>query len=208
MNPGTKSTVSERRRSKIPQCSVNPSRMTDRKRDSVSILQGGESGLGRRRLFVPQNSRHTSKAHKIITIDPVSHQRSQPTTSAMMMQQPIGHDFPYYEHSTGSHSRPKSASIEITRPRGYDNSAALLDSSSAERMYDWATWRMYHRITTARRSRASVVPFNNGMAATSTSGNGKNKDQMNLLDDSSSSQTPSLASPDYELEGEVFDFEI
>ena len=25
-------------------------------------------------------------------------------------------------------------------------------------MYDWATWRMYHRITSARRARAAVVP--------------------------------------------------
>ena len=54
----------------------------------------------------------------------------------------------------------KSRSIQIKRTsrRGSDDFSSSSVSAAAEEMYDWATWRMYHRITTARRSKASVNP--------------------------------------------------
>jgi len=60
----------------------------------------------------------------------------------------------------------KSRSIQIKRSRrGSDEFASSSVSASAEQMYDWATWRMYHRITTARRNKSSVAPLSDGNAS-------------------------------------------
>jgi hypothetical protein len=61
-------------------------------------------------------------------------------------------------------TKPKSRSIKIKQPRRSYNKQNEEDQiystydESEQRMYDWATWRMYDRITTFRRSRAAVVP--------------------------------------------------
>lgn len=56
--------------------------------------------------------------------------------------------------------RPKSQSIKIKRSRDtMEDPYASSVCGSSERMYDWATWRMYHRITSARRSRGAVAPM-------------------------------------------------
>ena len=52
-------------------------------------------------------------------------------------------------------ARPKSESIAIKRSRVDEDS--FHSEHSTERMYDWATWRMYHRITNARRTRVASV---------------------------------------------------
>ena len=57
----------------------------------------------------------------------------------------------------------KSRSIQIKRNRrGSDEFPSSSVSASAEQMYDWATWRMYHRITTARRAKSSITPLPSG----------------------------------------------
>ena len=55
--------------------------------------------------------------------------------------------------------KSKSIQIKSNRRRGSDEFSSSSVSASAEQMYDWATWRMYHRITTARRTKASVKPL-------------------------------------------------
>lgn len=57
--------------------------------------------------------------------------------------------------------KARSRSIQIKRSRrGSDaDFSSSSVSASAEQMYDWATWRMYHRITTARRNKNSVAPL-------------------------------------------------
>ena len=53
-------------------------------------------------------------------------------------------------------SGPKSDNIAIKRSRRDMNS--LVDNSM-ERMYECATWRMYHRIISSRRAKPPVVPL-------------------------------------------------
>ena len=78
-------------------------------------------------------------------------------------------------------SRPRSRSIAIKNPRpssGYypGTSASQLelvaaeeDSVSNERMYDWATWRMYNRIVDHRRSQCISSSSQQQAAGTSRS---------------------------------------
>jgi hypothetical protein len=65
----------------------------------------------------------------------------------------------------------KSRSIQIRKSRrgSSDEFASSSVSSSAEQMYDWATWRMYHRITTARRNKAAMAPLHQEREDTSES---------------------------------------
>jgi hypothetical protein len=54
--------------------------------------------------------------------------------------------------------KPKSQSIAIKTPRCYEDCYG--SENSSEKIYDWATWRMYHRIMSSRKSRhTSVAPF-------------------------------------------------
>lgn len=193
------------RSSKIHQYGGNLSRTTEKKRDSGPNPNVPVDSSGRRSLFSPQNAKN-NQSHKIITIAQQLTDTSQPSTNTMTMQRAMNANFPPYEQPTQSASRPKSESINIKRLKGYDDSSHF--DNSAERMYDWATWRMYHRITTARRSRASVVPYgtNNIKAVTDTSAHCSNLTHES--DGHLSDRTPSLASLDYELEDEVFEIEI
>jgi hypothetical protein len=103
-------------------------------------------------------------------------------------------------------SRPKSSNINIKRSRNEDDSVS---DYSTERMYDWATWRMYHRITSARRSRTTVVPM-----APSYQYSTQSENRYDIYDDSlypntgldDSRRTKSLN--DLNLEGEVFVLDI
>mmetsp|Transcript_65437 Transcript_65437/g.77462 ORF Transcript_65437/g.77462 Transcript_65437/m.77462 type:complete len:145 (-) Transcript_65437:266-700(-) len=57
------------------------------------------------------------------------------------------------------HSK-KSSSVVCPAPKNPSNYWEYnMLSSRMERQYDCATWRMYHRITTARRKRATVAPY-------------------------------------------------
>jgi hypothetical protein len=62
-------------------------------------------------------------------------------------------------------SRPKSKAIAIKRNnRCPEECSASLSEASSERMYDWATWRMYNRIVDHRRNqrqsmRTSLPPL-------------------------------------------------
>jgi hypothetical protein len=53
----------------------------------------------------------------------------------------------------------KSRSINIKRsPDALDD---LSVSTNTEQIYEWATWRMHHRITSARQARSAVEPLRN-----------------------------------------------
>jgi hypothetical protein len=54
--------------------------------------------------------------------------------------------------------KPKSQSIAIKTPRCYEDYYG--SDNSSEKLYDWATWRMYNRIMSSRKCRhASVAPY-------------------------------------------------
>jgi hypothetical protein len=58
-----------------------------------------------------------------------------------------------------SYSRPRSRAIAIKRgDRCAEDLAASQTEESNERMYDWATWRMYNRIVDHRRNQNFGVP--------------------------------------------------
>jgi hypothetical protein len=103
-----------------------------------------------------------------LTTSEMNHLLNQQTTSTMATQASTMEPVPY-SHAPGidqhdgtwfsQHtSSSKSKSIKIKRDRGSDDFASSSVSASAMQMYDWATWRMYHRITSARRNRSAVVP--------------------------------------------------
>jgi hypothetical protein len=102
--------------------------------------------------------------------------------------------------------RTKSSNIHINRSRNEDDS---FSDYSTERMYDWATWRMYHRITSARRSRRTVAPM-----APSHQYFTQSENRYDIHDDSvypitgldDTRRTKSLN--DLNLEGEVFVLDI
>jgi hypothetical protein len=99
------------------------------------------------------------------------HLLNQQTTSTMATQASTMPHAPH-SHAPGIHQQhgdtsfaqqaspsKRSKSIKIKRGRGSDDFASSSVSASAEQMYDWATWRMYHRITSARRNRSAVMPL-------------------------------------------------
>lgn len=113
-----------------------------------------------------------------------------------------------YIASSGS----KSANIAIKRSRQDINS--IVDSSM-ERMYECATWRMYHRITSSRRAKTSVVnldrndkhsnPTENQFDfGTSLMDEPLQMDANQRLDDYAQPKSPS----DFNLDGEVFTLDI
>ena len=103
-------------------------------------------------------------------------------------------------------TRPKSKSIEIKRSRESEDSAQM--ENSIERVYDWATWRMYHRITSARRSRmASVVPFLDYKPSVAIPSL-PSEDSMAKTRRSEDSKSSGVSFIDYSDHGEVFELEI
>lgn len=110
----------------------------------------------------------------------------------------------------GAHPpRPKSESIAIKRSREDEDS--FNSEHSTERMYDWATWRMYHRITNARRYRvATVLPDvsykHNASILRVPAMPPRESISASHHDDD---HTPhSMMSLDYSDQGEVFEIEI
>lgn len=112
----------------------------------------------------------------------------------------------YYQTQTSSMSSPKcykqlnrrSRSIAIKSPQPLchvsqaDTMAAEEDSASNERMYDWATWRMYNRIVDHRRNQRLSLPSLSQPEASTAS---------NAI------TLPQTALDDYD-HGEVFEMEI
>lgn len=128
--------------------------------------------------------------------------------NTMMMPTPISQDFPAYNaaDSIATLARPKSQNIAITRSRGCEDS--IHHDSSNENLYDWATWRMYHRITSARRSRiASVAPIISYRDDASTPVTLHNETVTPSRRDDGQS-VPCLSSIDYSHQGEVFEIEL
>ena len=128
--------------------------------------------------------------------------------NTMMMPRPISQDFPAYNaaDSIVTLARPKSQNIAIRRSRGCEDSGH--HDNSNENLYDWATWRMYHRITSARRSRiASVAPIISYRDDVSTPVTLHNEPVTPSHRDDAQS-VPCLSSIDYSHQGEVFEIEL
>ena len=105
--------------------------------------------------------------------------------------------------SNNSYSRPRSRAIAIKRSRRCaEEIAASQTEESNEKMYDWATWRMYNRIVDHRRNQQNLgLP---GPLPVSTN---------HLKRSSSSSTTEGTDSTltqlsDRRLDGEIFELEI
>ena len=125
-----------------------------------------------------------------------------PNSKTMIMSRSIDHDFELYDgaQSVPSLSRQKSESIMIKRSRGYDDSVD--DDNYTQRKYDYATWSMYHLITSARKARGVPPILNNhGGASIPAFKIHTDSSRTNLHDDS-------LLSIDYSHLGEVFEIEL
>ena len=157
-------------------------------------------------FFRPPQKSRPKVTHNFKTLVANGHQGadtySPRNSNTMTMPRPIDHEFELYDGAqpVSSPSRQKSQSIMIKRSRGCDNSPV----NSTENMYDSATWRMYHRITSARKNRvASMRPMLNDHEGTSVSATKASIDSAlkNLDDDS-------LLSIDYSHLGEVFEIDL
>lgn len=135
--------------------------------------------LGAQRPFVSlENLNHKVAAeihcspHAQLTTSEMNHFLNQQTTltmatqASMMAQAPRSRapgihqhgDSSFAQHTSTSTSK-RSKSIMIKRGRGSDDLTSASVSASTHEFYDWATWRMYHRITSARRNRSAVLPL-------------------------------------------------
>eukprot|EP00543_Licmophora_paradoxa_P002730 CAMPEP_0202443998 /NCGR_PEP_ID=MMETSP1360-20130828/3165_1 /ASSEMBLY_ACC=CAM_ASM_000848 /TAXON_ID=515479 /ORGANISM="Licmophora paradoxa, Strain CCMP2313" /LENGTH=198 /DNA_ID=CAMNT_0049059863 /DNA_START=708 /DNA_END=1304 /DNA_ORIENTATION=+ len=119
-----------------------------------------------------------------------------------------------HQSMTVRNERPKSSNIMIKQDEKLKKEFSIQHETSAE-MYDWATWQMYHRITSARSIKSPVktstnqssvcaagprsVPIPKGTNTASTDGVNRPK-KMN--DD----EWPTM--DQQQLEGEVFEIEI
>lgn len=172
---------------------------------AVPGLHAESSTTSCRRLFTPQKS----CAHKIISIERRLTESTPMSAIPMKMTRHFGHHgFSHFEGTHHGHgmSRPRSKSIMIKQSRGHDDADQL--DNSAERIYDWATWRMYHRITSARRSRASVAPIINKIPSPATAVHSKPMDDsLPNRSDGPHNMERSLASIDYSEDGEVFEID-
>jgi hypothetical protein len=70
-----------------------------------------------------------------------------------------GYQEPQQSMWVDNKSRPKSKAIAIKRNnnRCPEECSASLSEASSERMYDWATWRMYNRIVDHRRNQRQTT---------------------------------------------------
>jgi hypothetical protein len=107
--------------------------------------------------------------------------------------------------------RPRSRAIAIkrnTRPGSTASNEDGLDepTCSTEQMYDWATWRMYNRITDHRR-RHPIRYFENPVVASA-----EERGQGNELKDAAScgrvGSSRRLQHEEHFFDGEVFDLEL
>jgi hypothetical protein len=96
------------------------------------------------------------------------HLFNQQTTSTVTIQAPKtaqGHhsyDVNHYgdiSHAQRTSPSKRSRSIMIKRNGSLDEFDSSSVSASTKQMYDRATWRMYHRITSARQKRSAIMPL-------------------------------------------------
>uniref|UniRef100_A0A7S1GJZ7 Uncharacterized protein n=1 Tax=Cyclophora tenuis TaxID=216820 RepID=A0A7S1GJZ7_CYCTE len=126
----------------------------------------------------------------------------------MMVARHLNHEFAAVEQPSASMDmRRRSNNIAINRSRHPDGNSH--GASSNERMYDWATWKMYHRITSARKARTTVVPVEDGEVEL------KRQQELASVCDRTSQATPvledeseSVSTLEEPIEGEVFQLDI
>jgi hypothetical protein len=104
-------------------------------------------------------------------------------------------------HCSDHTSRPRSRAIAIKTPTNRYHTDDLASSEeSNERMYDWATWRMYNRIVDHRRNQRFSTPTRLPMSAA--------EQQASRCIDSEAQNFGTTLSPDYSLDGAVFELDI
>ena len=101
-------------------------------------------------------------------------------------------------------SRPKSKAIAIKRNNRYpEECSASLSEASSERMYDWATWRMYNRIVDHRRNQRQTTRTSLPPLAMDNHAN-----QLLPHPDMHADRFESRGAADYIHEGEVFELDF
>jgi hypothetical protein len=128
---------------------------------------------------------------------------STPTPSTMSPPYHQGHNS--YQKAqqtqwTDNTSRPRSRAIAIkNRDRCAEDLASSQNEATSERMYDWATWRMYNRIVDHRRNQMFSAPSSLPSPV----------DQPDSLHEQNMTFASNyLPSSDYVHDGEVFELDI
>ena len=196
------------------------SKFLDSAREAVRLT---ESPRGRRLIFPAPKAKFITSSHNhTLNSQPTAHNghlENPVNTSlhhstlhhpnAIMMPRPISQDFPVYDaaDSVVTLARPKSQNIAIKRSRGCEDSNH--HDNSTENLYDWATWRMYHRITSARRSRiASIAPITSYSYDMATTPVSLQNESVSPTRSDDSQSAPCLSTIDYSHLGEVFEIEM
>jgi hypothetical protein len=106
-----------------------------------------------------------------------------------------------HAHWSDHTSRPRSRAVVIKTPTNrYHTDDLASTEESNERMYDWATWRMYNRIVDHRRNQRFSTPTRLPMSAA--------EQQAGRYIDSQAQNFGTTISPDYSLDGAVFELDI
>jgi hypothetical protein len=137
-------------------------------------------------------------------------------------RKPIAMSSPASSITKSPQGRRSSRSIAIKNPHtsssgyysvGMNNSqsellAAEEDSISNERMYDWATWRMYNRIVDHRRKNQQFSSSSRGGSSMMNNNASMMMDPSSIFALGGSMNAPPRGSADYIHEGEVFELDI
>lgn len=124
-----------------------------------------------------------------------------------MVNRHLNYEFAVLDQSSASMDFRRSNTsngIAIKRSRQFEGSS----HGSSEKMYDWATWRMYHRITSARKAR-TIVPVETSFADKVDDASDVMKmDLERRATPNLSDETESITTLTDPMEGEVFELDF
>jgi hypothetical protein len=201
----------------------------------AEIRRNGENGLGAGEILQKPGNVQACSTQKIAPTTSrhkFSHLAPPGLESTMIMHlpqlqpqifMPIDETRSHRGCGPSAPRRPRSAAIAITRDP-HTSAAAVVDDdvASADRTYDWATWRMYNRIVDHRLKH----PIKHPQAVAATASSPENPEVATIIEDDSrfppvrkgsSMPPPSVydcrheivpVPEDDEMDGEIFDFEL
>mmetsp|Transcript_13861 Transcript_13861/g.21125 ORF Transcript_13861/g.21125 Transcript_13861/m.21125 type:complete len:187 (+) Transcript_13861:119-679(+) len=167
----------------------------------------------------PDSSASTCRTESISPLDQTSNNLLGVRATKMIIQTPVPLKSWKNPLDQGARNTPKSESIPIRKERRGDTSSL---NNSAEQVYDFATWRMYHRIATARAMREEEQQRQERKQGSSclkrTKGCSSIRSKsilkpMSIISPDLQSETPSQDEPPLldeppPLDGEIFDLDI
>jgi hypothetical protein len=136
--------------------------------------------------------RESQSAHNNIPYSNMS------ATTATTSASSHSHHQAYWSDNT---SCPRSGAIAIKTPTNcYHTDVLTSTERSNERMYDSATWRMYNRIVDHRQKQCFATPTRLPMSDA--------EQEASRYIDSEAQNLGTTISPDYSLDGAVFELDI